>query len=266
MDVSLCDLMHIMMNQKISRRSAIKIGLGSLAGTMLLSSGLLSACSSRKRVKLVAINGSPRKDMNTAKLLEQAMAGAEEEGAQAELFHLYDYTFKGCVSCLRCKLKDNDCNGLCAYQDSVSPVLEECRKADILLFGSPVYYDSLDGQMRCFLERLMFPLTPYSVDKDGKRQRFLDKTVPVGAVYAMNAPSPEFYTPMFRSVENYMKMAFGSYEAVYSGNTYQFKDYSLYDVNMIPEESKAITRDSQFPKDLEAAYEMGKNLVKQITL
>ena len=254
------------MSQNISRRTAIKIGLFSLAGLALLGSGLPMACSMRKKVKLVAINGSPRKDMNTAQLLQKAIDGAVEDGAQAELFHLYDYNFKGCVSCLRCKLKGNDCNGLCAYQDSIFPVLEKCLDADILLFGSPIYYDSLDGQMRCFLERLMFPLTPYSVDENGKRQRFLTKTIPVGAVYAMNAPATDFYTPMFSSVENYMKMAFGSYEAVYACNTYQFKDYSRYDVNMIPEEKKAITREQQFPKDLAAAFQLGKNLVKQIAL
>lgn len=204
--------------------------------------------------------------MNTAQLLQKAMDGAVSEGAETQLINLYDYSFKGCISCLRCKLKDSDCNGLCAYQDAITPVLEKCRNADAIIIGSPIYYDCLDGQMRCFLERLMFPLDPYSVDENGKRKRFLDKVVPVGAVYAMNAPSPEFYTPMFSSIESYLRHIFGFYEAVYSCNTYQFKDYDRYDVNLFPVEMKAQQRERQFPRDLDAAFKMGKSIVKQIAL
>ena len=253
------------MTQKITRREALKLGAAGIAGALFMGSGILQGCSSRK-LKVVAINGSARKDMNTAQLLEKAMAGAAEVGAETELFNLYDYTFKGCISCLRCKRKDEDLGGLCAYKDSLTPLLEKCREADAMIIGSPIYYDSLDGQMRCFLERLMFPLDPYSVDENGRRKRYLNKVVPVGAVYAMNAPSQEFYKPMFTSIENYMGHIFGHYEAVYSCNTYQFKDYDRYDVNLFPVEMKAQQREKQFPKDLDAAYQMGKNLVNQIAL
>lgn len=253
------------MVKNISRRDAIKLGAAGIAGAFFVGSGLLQGCSPRKK-KVIAINGSARKDMNTAQLLEKALEGVASEGAESEIINLYDYTFKGCISCLRCKLKDSDCNGLCAYQDAITPVLDKCRQADAILIGSPIYYDSLDGQMRCFLERLMFPLDPYSVDESGQRKRFLDKTVPVGAVYAMNAPSQEFYKPMFDSIERYMGHIFGHYQAVYSCNTYQFKDYERYDVNLFPVEMKARQREEQFPKDLEAAYEMGKSLVMRIAL
>ena len=48
---------------------------------------------------VLAINGSPRKNWYTATLLEQALAGAAETGAETELVHLYDLNFKGCTSC-----------------------------------------------------------------------------------------------------------------------------------------------------------------------
>ena len=253
------------MAETMNRRTALKLGVAGVAGALLAGSGILQGCAVfGKKRKAIAINGSARKDMNTAKLLEKAMEGAQSEGAEVELFHLYDYTFKGCVSCLRCKRKDEDLGGLCAYKDSITPLLEKCLEADAIIIGSPIYYDSLDGQMRCFLERLMFPLDPYSVDEQGRRKRYLDKTVPVGAVYAMNAPSADFYKPMFSSVESYMSHIFGHYEAVYACNTYQFKDYDRYDVNLFPVEMKAQSREQQFPKDLESAYEMGRNLIKQL--
>ncbi len=49
-------------------------------------------------MNLTAINGSPRKDWNTATLLKQVVAGAQSNGAEARLIHLYDYNYKGCIS------------------------------------------------------------------------------------------------------------------------------------------------------------------------
>ncbi len=52
-------------------------------------------------MKVIAINGSPRKRWNTATLLEKALEGAASQGAETELIHLYDIDFKGCTSCFR---------------------------------------------------------------------------------------------------------------------------------------------------------------------
>jgi multimeric flavodoxin WrbA len=53
-------------------------------------------------MKLIALNGSPRKGWNTERLLRKAMEGAETLGAETELIQLYDQAFKGCVSCFAC--------------------------------------------------------------------------------------------------------------------------------------------------------------------
>lgn len=50
-------------------------------------------------MKLLALNGSPRKTWNTAALLNRALEGAASQGAETELIHLYDLSYKGCVSC-----------------------------------------------------------------------------------------------------------------------------------------------------------------------
>ena len=53
-------------------------------------------------MKAIAINGSPRKKWNTAILLENALKGAESEGAETEIINLYDLDYKGCKSCFAC--------------------------------------------------------------------------------------------------------------------------------------------------------------------
>jgi multimeric flavodoxin WrbA len=54
-------------------------------------------------MKIVAFNGSPRKDGNTATLLNKALEGAAAHGAEIEMIQLYDLNFKGCISCFACK-------------------------------------------------------------------------------------------------------------------------------------------------------------------
>ncbi len=50
-------------------------------------------------MKVIGLNGSPRKGWNTATLLERALEGAASHGVQTELLHLYDLNYKGCISC-----------------------------------------------------------------------------------------------------------------------------------------------------------------------
>ena len=54
-------------------------------------------------MKILAINGSPRKTWNTAQMLESALAGCRDAGAETKLVHLIDLNFKGCISCFGCK-------------------------------------------------------------------------------------------------------------------------------------------------------------------
>ena len=80
-----------------------------------------------RRPKAMFFNGSPRKNKNTADMLQSAMKGAQEAGAETELVHLYDIDFKGCKSCFACKVKNSKCNGICALKDDLRPVLERAR-------------------------------------------------------------------------------------------------------------------------------------------
>lgn len=213
------------------------------------------------------INGSPRKNFNTAKLLNKAQEGATLAGADTEIIHLYDYTFQGCLSCFACKLKGNKTNGLCADKDELRSVLEKAQNADVIILGTPVYYDYPTAQMRAFMERFLFPIDTYMINpKTKKRMRFLDKIVPSGIIYTMNCP--EFlmekiaYPTILGANEKALNRLLGHCEPLYTCDTYQYSDYSKYDCDLFDEKLKAEMRSKQFPLDCEKAFNMGKKLVE----
>ena len=113
-------------------------------------------------MKTIILNGSPRKNWNTAQLLQEARRGAEDAGQVVEDFDLYDLNFTGCRSCLACKRKDIPDPCRCYWQDDLTSLLEQVWKADRLILGSPIYYGEPTGVLRCFLERLVFPVMSYN--------------------------------------------------------------------------------------------------------
>ena len=90
---------------------------------------------------VIAFNGSPRQDWNTATLLEKALEGASSEGAKTDLIHLYDINFKGCTSCFSCKVRDGKSYAHCAMKDELTPILKRIEEeADAIILGSPIYF------------------------------------------------------------------------------------------------------------------------------
>ncbi len=216
-------------------------------------------------MRALFVNGSPRKNWNTHKMLESAMKGASDSGADCEMIHLYDYSYKGCVSCFACKVKNNKTAGLCAYRDDLRPVLEKALASDVIIAGSPVYFSYPTGMFRSFIERLLFPIMKYEVNPDGTRPRTIDRTIYSGIIYTMNCPEdlaakihyPEYLAPNADA----MKLVLGHCETVCAYNTYQFADYSRYDCSMFSEPEKARHREEVFPEDLKKAYDLGARLV-----
>ena len=215
-------------------------------------------------MKALFINGSPRKNWNTHKLLESAMKGTNDSGAETELIHLYDFTFKGCVSCFACKLKGNKTNGVCAIRDVLRPVLEKANQSEIVVIGSPIYFSYPTGPVRSFMERLMFPVLSYNKEKPAT---IPSSTRATAMIYAMGAPKQYAeslnYPIILGENERFLRNLFGYCESMCSYYTYQFNDLSRYEASAFDEESKAKYRDEQFPKDLQAAYELGKRLVEK---
>ena len=218
-------------------------------------------------MKALFVNASPRKSGNTVKLLKKAMDGAAECGAQTELVNIYDKHFKGCVSCFACKIKGSKCGGLCAIKDDMHPILEKAFEADIIVLGTPVYFNSMTSGARAFTERLLFPIDTYLVNESGQRLNVPHKKVATAVIYDMNCPRDFMdkvnYRTLLGDIEHEYARLLGSSEILYVNNTYQFTDYSRYECNMFPEEMKKKQLEEQFPRDLEAAFALGKRLAEK---
>ena len=211
-------------------------------------------------------NASPRKGWNTHKMLEAAKAGAEEAGAVTELVNLYDIKFPGCRSCFACKLKNAKTNGVCAICDDLRPILERARQADVLVLGSPVYFHYPTGVYRAFLERLAFPVYSYHYE-NGQPLVCRDKVIETANIFTMNCPEEMMknwnYPTFLQANTDTLATVFGASETLYACNTYQFTDYSRYDITLFDEAAKWAHRDVQFPIDLANARALGKRLVEK---
>lgn len=209
-------------------------------------------------MKIIAVNGSPRKKWNTQILLEKFLEGAEETGAKTEMINLYDIQYKGCISCFACKLKGNLLTK-CAMKDDLEDVLQKICECDILVLGSPIYFTSVTGEMKSFMERLLFPYTSY----EGKQSSF-GKKINTAFIYTMNAPSFALpligYNKLFKYNQKLMKHIFGSCKSLIVTSTYQFDDYSKYAMTYFDGKKRLKRRETVFIEECQKAFNLGKKL------
>lgn len=213
-------------------------------------------------MKVIAINGSPRKKWNTATMLEHALEGAASKGAEARLVHLYDLDYKGCVSCFACKTKDGKSFGGCATRDDLTPVLDEIRDAGALVLGSPIYLGEVSGEMRSFLERLLFPYLVY----EKKAASLFPRKIPTAWIYTMNIPADMVkemsLERVFRFNTFLLEMLLGPCESLMSFDTLQFEDYAKYVAGRFDADAKRKRHRDVFPEDCRKAFELGAGLVE----
>ena len=144
-------------------------------------------------MNIIVINASPRKRGNTAKLCKNVVEGVKSENAEVEFINLYDYDFKGCVSCFACHLKKNIENPLCFWRDELKEILKKCLKADGIIIGTPIYYGSITAYAQAFLERLLFAADTYLLDEEGKRVSKIKKEIRTAMIYTMNVTEEMAY-------------------------------------------------------------------------
>ena len=208
-------------------------------------------------MKVIALNGSPRKKWNTATLLKHALDGAATKGAETELIHLYDYNYKGCMSCFACKLKDGKSYGRCAVNDDLKPILNKVHDAGAIILGSPIYFGMPTGVIRSCMERLLFQYHTYDADYSSLFKR----SISTGLIYTMNVEQSLVeaigYDRIFMGIEMTFKRCFGSSETLMVTDTYQFDDYSRYETSGLNEAKKARRKAEVFPEDCRKAFEMG---------
>ena len=213
--------------------------------------------------KIYAVNGSPRKNGNTAQLLQKALEGAASAGAEVKLIQLADLDFSGCRSCFACKKLENPAP-VCVLKDDLAEILKELLQADGIIMGSPIYFGAETGLYRNFLERLFFPMLRYTNPPSSRAEKRID----FGFIYTMNVPEnlmDEYgYNAYLQSQSQTPGLIFNSRNiyTLYACDTHQFDDYSKYECTLFDAAHKAQMRKTQFVSDLAKAFEMGRKLAE----
>lgn len=104
-------------------------------------------------MKVVAFNGSPKKNGNTACALKIIGEELINNGIDFEIVQVGDKNILGCIGCSQCiKNKDEKC----AINDEVNEWIQKMKSADGIILSSPVYFSGISGTMKCFLDRAMY--------------------------------------------------------------------------------------------------------------
>lgn len=210
--------------------------------------------------KIMIIDGGPRKNFNTASMLQAFAEGAKSVDNEIEVktVRLYDIDYKGCMSCMACKIKGKASN-VCKFKDALTPILEEIAQADGLVLGSPIYFGQITGQMQAFLERLAFPWLSYN-----DYSMTAPKKMPVVLMETMNGLPDNNNSQGYGSLEYCITAALGQPEHINAYNTYQVKSYDRFELASFSEESKRQYREDNWEKDLQKAREAGRKMAESV--
>lgn len=97
---------------------------------------------------VLILSGSPRKGGNSDLLCDGFLRGAEEAGNQVEKIFVRSKQVAPCNACYACKKE-----GICAIQDDMGEILDKMQAADVIVMASPVYFYSIDAQMKAVIDR-----------------------------------------------------------------------------------------------------------------
>ena len=101
-------------------------------------------------MKILALIGSPRRGSNTATLVEQILRGSETKGHTSEKLYLYDYEISLCIDCRNCKRG----NYVCTVNDGMQEIYPKMEAADLIIFGTPLYWYGPSGKMKLLIDRM----------------------------------------------------------------------------------------------------------------
>jgi len=102
-------------------------------------------------MKVIAINGSARKDGNTAILIKRVFSVLEKEGIETELIQLSGHVIRGCTACNQCQV---NLDGHCAISgDIVNECIDKMAAADGIILGSPTYFADITSELKALIDR-----------------------------------------------------------------------------------------------------------------
>jgi len=106
-------------------------------------------------MKVIAINGSPNVNGNTAQALNVLLGEVQKKGIETELITIGSKMIHGCIGCAKCREAQN---GKCIAfpNDAVNELLPELIAADAIVLGSPTYFAGINGTLKSFLDRVFY--------------------------------------------------------------------------------------------------------------
>lgn len=179
-------------------------------------------------MKTISFLGSPRRNGNTAALLNRVLDGIynEEKSAREDYIFLHERNIKPCTGCNSCKAEKN---GICIIKDDMQDIYKGIAESELVIFASPIYWWSVTAQMKLLVDRL------YGINKDcGKKKVMLLMT------YDGELPNsgPETTEKLFREICGYLHLEVAGVLGVCTGSV-QVKDNTAA---------------------LQQAFDMGRNL------
>ena len=106
-------------------------------------------------MKVIAVNGSPKADGNTAQALQVLLGEVVKKGIETELVTIGSKTISGCIGCGKCREAKN--GGCVAFpNDAVNELMPKLTAADAIVLGSPTYFAGINGTMKSFLDRVFY--------------------------------------------------------------------------------------------------------------
>ena len=188
-------------------------------------------------MKILAIAGSPRRGGNTEILLDKAIDGAQDSGAEVEKVVLNALNFRPCQECGGC-----DKTGVCVIKDDMQTIYRKVEEAEAVIVASPIFFGSLSAQVKMMIDRFQCCWVGKYVLKKavGKRKR--------GALIACGATDRADFFANARSI---IKNFFATVNVAYERELFCFE---------VDEKGKVLEHQDLLDK----AYQLGKDLVEGI--
>jgi len=148
-------------------------------------------------MKIIGFSGSPRKEGNTAWVVNKILEGAKEQSAETEFWNFSNYDINPCKGCLGCVQ-----SGRCIVNDDMQKIYAALKQADALVLGSPVYMGQMSAQAKIFTDRLFAHITPrfsprFNEENVGKKLILM---------FTQGNPNPDMFKAYFDYTKNMFQL------------------------------------------------------------
>jgi len=189
-------------------------------------------------MKVLGIYGSPRKNGNSAILLDKALEGAESAGAEITKIYARDLKMAGCIECGGC-----DKTGKCVVKDDMQDVYPLLESADAIILSTPIFFYTVTAYAKALIDRCQAPWRKRMLTKTREQRKTYDSGK--GYLIAVAATSGE---KIFDGANLVAKYFYDALDMSHEGGVF---------VRKVDKKGAII----EHPEFLKEAYELGVNIV-----